>query len=145
MYGKPQQVKTSKIPFSFYTNSSRIGTISIMRKPFKKNINDVKVEDAHGGSGRRQLILSKSDKISSQMEAMTKGFIPPKAAYDWHQHENIDEFFLVVQGIGIIEFEDGSIIQYSKDDLVYIPSNTKHRIENTGVVENEFIFIRINQ
>lgn len=116
-----------------------------MRKPFKKKINDIKIEEAHGGSGSRQLILSKNDSISSQMEAMTKGFIPPKGQYDWHQHENIDEFFLVIQGIGFIEFEDGSIIEFSKDDLVYIPSNTKHRIENTGDVQNEFIFIRINQ
>jgi mannose-6-phosphate isomerase-like protein (cupin superfamily) len=101
--------------------------------------------EAHGGSGSRQLLLSKNDPISSQMEAMTKGFIPPKSQYDWHQHENIDEFFIVLQGTGIIEFEDGSIVEFSKDDLVYIPSNTKHRIENNGEVENEFIFIRINQ
>jgi mannose-6-phosphate isomerase-like protein (cupin superfamily) len=116
-----------------------------MRKPFKKNINDVKIEEAHGGSGRRQLLLSKSDPISTQMEAMTKGFIPPKGFYDWHSHENVDEFFLVTQGVGIIEFEDGSKFAYSKDDLIYIPSNTKHRIENTGEVENEFVFVRINQ
>lgn len=105
----------------------------------------VQIEDAHGGSGRRQLLLSKSDPISSQLEAMTKGLIPPKGAYDWHTHENIDEFFLVTQGTGVIEFEDGTKIEYSKDDLIYIPSNTKHRIENTSEVENEFIFIRINQ
>lgn len=116
-----------------------------MRIPFKKQINDVEIEEAHGGSGRRQLILSKSDPISSQMEAMTKGFIPPKGQYDWHQHLNIDELFLVIQGIGIIEFEDGSKFEYSKDDVIYIPSNTKHRIENTGDIENEFIFIRVNQ
>ncbi|MBI2356881.1 cupin domain-containing protein [Candidatus Dojkabacteria bacterium] len=116
-----------------------------MRKPFKKNINKVQIEEAHGGSGRRQLLLSKNDPISSQLEAMTKGIIPLKGAYDWHTHENTDEFFLVTQGIGVIEFEDGTKIEYSKDDLIYIPSNTKHRIENTGKVENEFIFVRINQ
>ena len=116
-----------------------------MRKPFKKNVSKVQTEEAHGGSGRRQLLLSKNDPISSQMEAMTKGFIPIKGAYDWHIHTDIDEFFLVIQGTGIIEFEDGTKIEYSKDDLIYIPSNTKHRIENTGDIENEFIFVRINQ
>lgn len=116
-----------------------------MRKPFKKNINELTVEEAHGGSGRRQLLLSRNDPISSQLEAMTKGYIPPKGAYDWHVHENIDELFLVIQGTGVIEFEDGSKFEYSKDDLVYIPSNTRHRIVNTGEGENEFIFVRMNQ
>lgn len=78
------------------------------------------------------------------MEAMTKWFLAVKWFFDWHSHENIDEFFLVTQGNWIIEFEDGIQIEYSKDDLIYIPSNIKHRIENTGKIENEFFFIRIN-
>jgi len=116
-----------------------------MRKPFLKNIKHINIEVAHGGSGRRQLLLSKSDPISSQMEAMTKGYLAPKGIFDWHDHTDIDEFFLVTQGTGIIEFENGTKFDYSKDDLIYIPSNTKHRIENTGEIENEFIFIRISQ
>jgi mannose-6-phosphate isomerase-like protein (cupin superfamily) len=75
---------------------------------------------------------------------MTKGFLAPKGVFDWHSHEDIDEFFLVTQGTGFIEFEDTSKIEYSKDDLIYIPSNLKHRIENDGEVENEFFFIRLN-
>jgi mannose-6-phosphate isomerase-like protein (cupin superfamily) len=117
---------------------------SNMRQPFKKHLNSINIESAHGGSGRRQLLLSKDDLISSQMEAMTKGFLAPKGIFDWHSHQDIDEFFLVTQGTGFIEFEDCTKIEYSKDDLIYIPSNTKHRIENTGEVENEFFFIRLN-
>jgi mannose-6-phosphate isomerase-like protein (cupin superfamily) len=115
-----------------------------MRKPFKKQLDSINIEAAHGGSGRRQLMLSKNDPISSQMEAMTKGYIPPKGMYDWHNHIDIDEFFLVTQGTGVIEFEDGTKMEYSKNDLIYIPSNIKHRIENTGDIENEFFFIRLN-
>ena len=115
-----------------------------MRKPFKKHLNAINIEGAHGGSGRRQLILSKKDSISSQMEAMTKGFLAPKCVFDWHIHEDIDEFFLVTKGTGLIQFEDGTKIEYVKDDLIYIPSNIKHKIENTGAIENEFFFIRLN-
>ena len=115
-----------------------------MRTPFKKHLSSIDIEGAHGGSGRRQVMLSKEDPISSQMEAMTKGFLSPKGVFDWHSHKDIDEFFLVTKGTGIIEFEDGTKIKYSEDDLIYIPSNTKHRIENTGDVENEFFFVRLN-
>lgn len=115
-----------------------------MRKPFKKHLNTIDVESAHGGSGRRQLILSKDDPISSQLHAMTKGFLTPKGVFDWHIHEDIDEFFFVIKGTGVIQFEDGTKFEYVKDDLIYIPSNVKHRIENTGEIENEFFFIRLN-
>lgn len=114
-----------------------------MRKPFKKNVNEVVVEEAHGGSGKRQVLLSKNDDISTNMEAMTKGYIPPKGAYDWHNHEAVDELFLVLQGKGTIEFGDGTTLEYAKDDLVHIPADIKHRIENTSDSESEFIFIRI--
>jgi len=33
-------------------------------------------------------------------------------------------------------------MEHKPDDLIYIPSNTRHRIENTGSVENEFYFVR---
>lgn len=115
-----------------------------MRKPFVKHLNAINIESAHGGSGRRQLMLSKDDSISSQMEAMTKGFLASKGVFDWHNHKDIDEFFLVTKGTGLIQFEDGTKMEYIKDDLIYIPSNVKHRIENTGEIENEFFFIRLN-
>ncbi len=116
-----------------------------MRKPFKKHLGAIDIEIAHGGSGKRKLILSKDDPVSSQLHAMTKGFLAPGGIFDWHNHEDIDEFFLVTEGTGVIEFGDGSTFAYAKDDLIYIPSNMKHRIENTGTVENEFFFIRLNQ
>ena len=54
----------------------------LMREPFKKHLNAIDVEGAHGGSGRRQLILSKDDPISSQMDAMTKGFLAAGGVFD---------------------------------------------------------------
>lgn len=116
-----------------------------MRKPFKKTLNSIELESAHDGSGSRQLIYSEKDPISTQLKAMTKGFLSPGKMFDWHNHEGIDEFFLVTKGIGTITFEDGTEYSYKKDDLIYIPANIKHKIENTGEVENEFFFIRLNE
>jgi mannose-6-phosphate isomerase-like protein (cupin superfamily) len=119
-------------------------TLPPLRRPFVKHISEIPVEGAHGGSGSRQLLLSTSDSVSSQFQAMTKGFLPVGAAFDWHDHDKIDEFFLVLRGSGCIEFESGERIQYKPDDLVYIPANLRHRIENNGVEQNEFYFIRLN-
>ncbi len=112
------------------------------KKSFKKNISEILVEEAHGGSGKRQLILSKEDLISSQLHAMTKGFLIANGCFDWHEHENIDEFFLVIKGTGVVEFEDSTISEYKVEDIVYMPSNMKHKI--TAKEDSEFYFIRIN-
>lgn len=116
-----------------------------MREPFVKSLSKIDIEWAHGGSGRRQLILSRVDDISSKMSAMTKGYLAPQGIFDWHNHKDIDELFLVTKGKGIIKFENWTNFEFSKDDIIYIPANTNHMIENTGDIENEFFFIRINQ
>jgi len=115
-----------------------------MRKPFKRNLADVAIEKAHGGSGKRQLILSEKDDVSLHLKAMTKGYLAPNATFEWHDHNKVDEYFLVLKGTGVIRFKDNKKITYQKDDLVYIPANISHEIENTGGIENEFYFIRID-
>ncbi len=113
-----------------------------LRKPFKKNLAEISIEEAHGGSGKRQLILSEKDSISSQLSAMTKGFLKAGDCFDWHSHENIDEFFFVIKGAGMIEFKDSDIMKYNIEDLIYTPANTEHKI--TAQEDSEFFFIRLN-
>ncbi len=115
-----------------------------MRSPFKKDLSKIEREKAHGGSGARQLILSTDDAVSSQFHAMTKGFLAPGASFDWHDHDGVDEFFLVTQGTGVIKFRTGTEMIYQPDQLIYIPANQEHQIENTGSEENQFFFIRLN-
>ncbi len=115
-----------------------------MRKPFKKSLSSLPLEGAHGSAGKRKLLLSQNDPVSSQLQAMTKGFLAPKGVFDWHRHEGVDEFFFVTQGKGIINFRD-NIIEYSEGDLVYIPAGVEHRIENIDVVENQFFFVRLSK
>ena len=74
---------------------------------------------------------------------MTKGFLTSQGVFDWHNHDDIDEFFIVLQGTGIVEFEDGKEIEYKEDDLIYMPAPMKHKITNTGNIDNIFYFVRI--
>jgi mannose-6-phosphate isomerase-like protein (cupin superfamily) len=116
------------------------------RKPTKKSLSEISLEEAHGGSGRRQLIFSSSEPfVSKNFQAMTKGFLPPGASYDWHKHDEVDELFLVVSGIGIIKYEDGSEFPYKDGDLFYSPAGIAHILTNTGKDDNVFYFIRISE
>ena len=125
------------------TNSSYTMQSNTTRKPFKKSLSSIPVEHAHGGSGNRQLILSTTDAVSRQFEAMTKGFLQPCAVFDWHHHEGVDEFFVVLAGEGVIKYADGTTFGYAEGDIIYNPSGLSHRIKNTGTEENQFFFVRI--
>jgi quercetin dioxygenase-like cupin family protein len=114
-----------------------------VRKPFRKCLSEIPVEHAHGGSGSRQLILSAQDAVSRQLEAVTKGFLQAGGVFDWHRHDGVDEFFIVIAGTGTIEYADGTVFQYSSGDVIYNPSGLGHRIVNTGSEENQFYFVRL--
>ncbi len=115
-----------------------------MRLPFKKVLDKIEKEGAHRGSGARKLILSADDDVSSKLQAMTQGFLAPGAIFKWHNHDGVDEFFLVTQGTGVIRFRPGAEMAYQPDQIIYIPANQEHQIENTGSEENQFFFIRLN-
>lgn len=81
--------------------------------------------------------------ISPNIDGATKGFLAAGGIFDWHGHDNTDEFFIVLKGTGQVEFEDGTRIIYAPDDLVYMPRTMKHKITNTGTEQNQFYFFRI--
>lgn len=114
-----------------------------MKTPFLKHISEIPLEIAHGGTGARKVLLSKNDTISQHLEAVTKWFLKPGNIFDWHQHINIDEFWIVLQGEWIIEYEDGTIFEYKTDDIIYNPENLKHKITAQGTQESIYYFIRI--
>ena len=115
------------------------------RRPIKKSLFDIALEEAHGGSGQRQVIFSAADNVSQQFEAWTKGYLPAGASYDWHQHDGVDEFFIVLSGVGIIEYKDGTVYPYRDGDTFYNPAGLSHRIENKGDSESIFYFIRVKE
>jgi cupin 2 domain-containing protein len=45
---------------------------------------------------------------------------------DWH------EWVLVLSGRGVIEFEDGTLVQLGEGDYVNIPAHHKHRVKETS-------------
>jgi len=115
-----------------------------MKKPIKKSLTEISIEGAHGNSGSRQLLFSTNDDLESKnFTAMTKGFLPKGAIFDWHDHPEEDEFFIVLSGKGIIEYEDSTVFEYNAGDVIYNPAKNKHRIVNTGENDNVFYFIRV--
>lgn len=107
----------------------------------KKAFNDVKKEEAHGGSGSRKLYID--DNEFGKIQGMTYGWLPIGNKYEWHKHDNVDEVMYVVKGTGIIKDADGEYT-YNTRDVFMFPANVFHEIYNNGDVESEYVFVRMH-
>lgn len=108
----------------------------------KQNLSDIAIEDAHGGSGARQMLLDNEVVASKNWEAVTKGFLPKGAMFDWHKHDDSDEIFIVTKGTGMF-FCDQRQTNYQAGDIITVKANIMHKIENTGDDTTEGFFIRV--
>ncbi len=111
-----------------------------MKKITKINLREIPLEDAHGGSGKKQVLINSDHLESAHWDGFTKGYLQAGGEFDWHSHENIDEVFIVISGEGIFRNGDESTT-YERDDVVRIPANSKHKIE--AATDSEFYFVRV--
>ena len=92
----------------------------------KVNLNDT--EEIKHLNGTLQMLLTPSNGGSNNM-IMGISKVYPKETIEKHVHDYSDECFFVLQGIGKIVSDKKSIF-FKKDDCVYIPKGTKHKIYN---------------
>ncbi len=111
-------------------------------KIIKRKANDIPKEDAHGGSGSRKVYADPSYTVGNNLEALTHGYLPAKATFDWHTHDSIDEVMVVVKGDGIVNDRDGEY-GYAAGDVFVFPANIEHKIHNPTDDEHEMIFLRV--
>ncbi|MFB6248343.1 MAG: cupin domain-containing protein [Salinibacter sp.] len=50
-----------------------------------------------------------------------------EGAFDWHQHADADELFLVLDGRLIIVLRDGSDVRLGEGECCIVPRGTEHR------------------
>jgi quercetin dioxygenase-like cupin family protein len=113
-----------------------------MKHFVKLNINDIPLEDAHEGSGKRKVLVKPEQVESPYLEAVVNTFLKSGDIFDWHIHQDTDEIFIVQQGEGMYYCEDESIT-FKKGDIMITPANLKHKIEAKGKNTSEFYFIRV--
>lgn len=111
-------------------------------KIIKRAKETVKIEEAHGGSGARKVYADKNYLTSQAFEAMTHGYLPGGATFDWHDHQDIEEIMVVVSGTGEVHDADGQYT-YEAGDVFIFPANTQHKIHNPTKEQHEMIFVRV--
>ena len=111
-------------------------------KIIKRVASDILKEEAHGGTGARKVFASPEYIKSTNLEAMTHGFLPAGNTFDWHDHKDIEEIMYVLKGEGSVFDEEGEYA-YAPEDVFIFPANVQHKIVNSSNKENEMIFVRV--
>lgn len=94
-----------------------------------------------------QLLEKQSEQISELLKTdvvrveriVSCGHCSPPGFW-YEQQEN--EWVLIVQGAGTIEFADGSKVRLNKGDHLHIPAQTKHRVAWTEP-ESETLWLAV--
>ena len=76
-------------------------------KIIKRSAADIPKEEAHGGTGSRKVFASPDYLKSTNLVAMTHGYLPAGNSFDWHDHTDIEEIMFVLKGEGKVSDEDG--------------------------------------
>ena len=93
-----------------------------------------------------------SPKIIAEMNEYQFKLVKIKNDFIWHQHQDTDEVFIVIEGKISIEFENETI-EINEGEMIVVPKDKKHRpfakkeakimlieprgVVNTGNIENE--------
>jgi len=108
-------------------------------KIVKKLSSEVKLEPAHNGAGSRKLFV-KEDEIKN-IQGITHGWLNSGRSFEWHKHDDCNEFMYVLKGSGIVKDADGEHT-FSVGDFFIFPIGIFHEIKNTGNETFEAVFVR---
>lgn len=106
-----------------------------------QHTSDIPIEDAHGGSGSRQLLVTPEHVESQFLEAVTKGFLGAGKVFGWHEHTDTDEIFIVTKGSGKFSCDE-DVVDFATGDVITVRANIRHKIEATTDTEGFFIRVK---
>tara|TARA_B100000965_G_scaffold46251_1_gene33953 strand:- start:1196 stop:1555 length:360 start_codon:yes stop_codon:yes gene_type:complete len=67
-----------------------------------------------------------SPKVIAEMNNYQFKLVKIKDDFIWHQHEDTDEVFIVLQGTIFIDFENETI-QIDEGEMIVVPKGVRHR------------------
>ena len=79
----------------------------------------------------RELFPTNNSSIKTM--SLAEARVLPGESTEYHFHKNSNEIYFVLEGSGIFEIE-GEKKKVKKNDCIFIPAGSKHRIKNIGMV-----------
>lgn len=65
-------------------------------------------------------------KVIAQMNQIQFKLVKIKGEFTWHDHQDTDEVFIVIEGSMGIEFRDG-VVQLQEGEMFVVPKGVEHK------------------
>lgn len=105
-------------------------------KPYKTSLDEVPkvggLKEKDGWVNMQVQFLINQKTCNSDKLLVGWTVLPPGAQHDRHRHFNCDEFWIVIDGSGVMYGEDGTEIPSGKGDVVFTPRGHWHGFKNTS-------------
>jgi len=104
-------------------------------EPFRTRLDDVPLVPGlrrdEGWIDMQVQFLIDKQSVGSDDFLLGWTVLPPGARHDRHRHHEAEEFFIVIQGTGMIYTDDGRETA-GKGDVIFTPRGHWHGFDNTG-------------
>ncbi len=84
-----------------------------------------------GGNGECTLTMVGGRSLQQHLRVLAEIVIPPGASIGRHDHTNETEYFLILDGKGLVD-DNGTPVEVHAGDTVITNGGATHSIENTG-------------
>ena len=66
-------------------------------------------------------------KVIAEMNDYQFKLVKIQGEFVWHEHQDTDEAFIVIEGSMRIDFEDGSSVDLERGEMYVVPRGVRHR------------------
>ena len=66
-------------------------------------------------------------KVIAEMNEYQFKLVKIEGVFVWHEHQDTDEAFIVIEGSMSIDFEDGSSVGLDEGEMYVVPRGVRHR------------------
>ena len=66
-------------------------------------------------------------KVIAEMNEYQFKLVKIEGVFVWHEHQDTDEAFIVIEGSMRIDFDDGSTVELDEGEMYVVPRGVRHR------------------
>ena len=66
-------------------------------------------------------------KVIAEMNEYQFKLVKIAGVFVWHEHQDTDEAFIVIEGSMRIDFDDGSSVELDEGEMYVVPRGVRHR------------------
>lgn len=101
-------------------------------------------EDPENPGVLKKVLLTNEDLIKGQVMMVNWAKLPGGASFATHYHEDMDEIFVIVNGMVRMRVEEETTL-LEKGDAVLVPMKKTHRMANPGTKDVEYVVFGISR